>query len=114
MQNLIDAFTMLLAKIAASVAWFGKLFVAVFVALWDIGKDGVCWVVEEFMKLAVTTLQALDVSAISSNLGVWGSIPGNVMEVLSALGLGQAFTVIVAAIGVRMVLQLIPFTRLGS
>lgn len=109
-----EFFTMLFRKVAAFAEWIGKLWVAIFQALWDLLKDGVCWVVEQFLDLAVAAAQSLDVSGIQTGLSAWGSIPGNVLEVCAALGLGTAFSVISAAIGIRLVLQLIPFTRLGS
>jgi hypothetical protein len=36
------------------------------------------------------------------------------MEVMAAIGLGQALALIAAGLAVRFALQLIPFTRLGS
>jgi hypothetical protein len=114
MQMIVDAFTKLLAKIAAVVGWFGDLAKAVFLAGWDFIKDGFSWALESLLKIAVSAVQSLNVSTITNALGVWGSIPANVLDVCAALGLGTAFGIITAAIGVRLVLQLIPFTRLGS
>lgn len=114
MQAIVNAFTTFFAKIGKVVEWFGNLFKAVFVALWDLLKDGVCWVMESLLKIATGVLQSLDVTSISSQVGVWGSIPANVLEVCAALGLGTAFGIITAAIGIRFLLQLIPFVRLGS
>jgi hypothetical protein len=107
-------FSTFLYRIFEVVEWFGKLVVAAFEALWDLTKDGVSWVLEQFLQLATAAVQAVDLGGIDSALGVWGSIPGNVLEVCAALGLGTCFAIITAAIGVRMMLQLIPFTRLGS
>jgi len=107
-------FTMFLAKLTAIVAWFAALAVALFVASWDMFRDVPAWIVEQFLTLAGAAVGSLDVSGITSNLSAWGSIPANVLEVCSALGLGTAFAIIVSAIGVRFALQLVPFTRLGS
>ncbi len=105
---------MLLAKIASLLSWFGNLFVAVFVALWDILRDAGTWVFDESMQVAVSAVKSVDVGSISSQLSGYGSIPANVMEVMGAIGLGQALAIISAALAVRFTLQLIPFTRLGS
>lgn len=105
---------MLLAKIAALVGWFGRLFVAVFKAAWDMVTDVVCWALEGLLSVAVTLVSSLDLGGITASLSGWGSIPGEVLNVLGLLGAGQAATIIVSAIGIRLVLQLIPFTRLGS
>ena len=107
-------FTMLLAKIAAWAKWWGDLFVAVFVALWDFIRDAACWPFEQALKIAVSALQAIDTSALSGSLQSWGSLPGEVLNVLGLLGVGTALTIIGAAITIRFGLQLIPFVRLGS
>ncbi|MOA59084.1 hypothetical protein D3C78_1836160 [compost metagenome] len=57
---------------------------------------------------------AVDTSGIDASLGAWGAIPAEVLNVLGLLGAGEAVAIIISAIGVRMLLQLIPFTRLGS
>lgn len=106
-------FSALLAKIAAIAKWFGDLFVAVFVALWDLLKDGFSWCFEQVMDVAIDAVSSIDVSGIST-AGGWGSLPAEVINILALIGVGEATTIIVAAIGIRLVLQLIPFTRLGS
>lgn len=111
---MIAGLSMLLAKIAAAVAWFGDLFVAVFVALWDVVRDLFAWLFEQCLDVAISAVAAIDVSALTSNLNTWGSLPTEVLNVLAVLGVGQAVIIITAAIGIRIVLQLIPFTRLGS
>ncbi|HDM8072463.1 TPA: DUF2523 domain-containing protein, partial [Vibrio harveyi] len=42
------------------------------------------------------------------------SIPPTVAWVFAAVGLPQCLSIILAAITIRLLLQLIPFTRLGS
>lgn len=106
-------FTALIAKLAAVVKWFGDLFIAIFLSLWDIIKDGFSWVFEQLLTLATTAISAIDVSAFSG-VSAWGSAPAEIMNILALLGLAQAITIITAAIGIRLALQLIPFVRLGS
>ncbi|VTY21833.1 Uncharacterised protein [Xylophilus ampelinus] len=107
-------FTMLLAKLAAIVAWFGKLAVAVFVAGWDFIRDAACWAFEQVMEVVVSAVGAVDLSSVTGNLQSWGSLPGEILNILGLLGVSQAAGIIVAAIVIRLGLQLIPFTRLGS
>lgn len=109
-----NGFSMLFEKIAQILAWFGKLFVAVFVAAWDFATDVACWVFEGLLEITHTALSALDLSALDLALGAWGGLPPEIINVMGLLGVGQASVVIVAAIGIRLALQLIPFTRLGS
>lgn len=107
-------FTLLLAKIAAVVAWFAKLAVACFAAFWLLSTDVGCWVVEQLFDAAIDLVRQVDVSAFSNAISTWGSLPGEVLNVLGLLKVGYATAIIASAIGIRLVLQLIPFTRLGS
>lgn len=108
-------FSAVLAKIGAVVAWVGSLGVAVFVALWDIGKDGFCWCFEAGLQFAIWIMSTLDVSGVSGFAASgWGSLPGEIVNILGLLGVGTAIGIIASAIGIRMALQLIPFVRLGS
>lgn len=111
---MVAGFTMLLAKIVAALVWIGELFVAVFVAIWDWIRDAVCWPFEQIMEIAVAAIQALDLSGITAHVSAWGSLPGEIINVLGLLGVGEASAIIVAAITLRLLLQLIPFVRLGS
>lgn len=105
---------MLLAKLVALVSWFSSLFVAVFVSLWDIFRDVFAWLFEQSLGLALSMIGSLSLGGITNNLTSYGSIPANVMAVMSCIGLGQALSIITAALLIRFTLQLIPFVRLGS
>lgn len=109
-----SAFSMLFAKLAAVVGWFGKLFVAVFVAIWDLLSDLACWVFDGLLGIVVTAMAAIDLSELNGAFGAWSQLPPELLNVMGLLGVGAASAIIVAAIGVRLLLQLIPFTRLGS
>ena len=43
-----------------------------------------------------------------------GGLPAEILNVMALCGVGSAVTIITTAIGIRLALQLIPFTRLGS
>jgi len=109
-----QGFTFLLAKVVALARWFGELFVKVFEALWHMVTDAACWVFEGMLGIATTALNAMDFSALTQYANTWAQLPGGVIEVLSAVGLTTAVGIVITAIGIRLVLQLIPFTRLGS
>lgn len=108
------AFTLLFSKIAAVVKWFADLFVAIFKAAWDFIRDAVCWPFEQVMDIVLSAITALPLDALSTQSTAWGSLPGEILNILGLLGVGTAVTIISAAIGIRIVLQLVPFTRLGS
>lgn len=108
------AFTMLFAKISAVLSWIGSLWVAIFVAIWDVVKDAWSWPFDQVLSVAVSAIAEVDVSGISGNLQGWGGVPAEVMNLLSLLGVGTALSIIGGAIAIRFGLQLIPFVRLGS
>lgn len=106
-------FTLLFSKIAAVVQWFADLAVAVFVAGWDFITDGFAWAFEQILKVAVSALTVIDFSALA-NYTAGATLPASILNILALLGVGTAIAIIVAAITIRLGLQLIPFVRLGS
>lgn len=109
------ALTLIIKKIVGIATWFGSLFVAVFVALWDMIKDAFSWVFDQLMSIVVSAVAAIDVSALNGlSAQGWGALPAEVLNILGLIGVGTAIQIITAAILIRMVLQLIPFVRLGS
>lgn len=106
--------SMLIAKLAAAVKWIGLLFVAVFTAGWDLLRDVPAWVLDESMQVAVSAVGSIDVSKMQNAGQWWGGMPAEILNMLGLIGFGEAMAIIVAAISIRLVLQLIPFTRLGS
>ena len=111
---MVAGFTLLLAKIAAWAEWFGSLFVAIFVAAWDFVRDAAVWPFEQLMTIVVSAVSAINTAGVSGNLGAWASLTPDVLNVLGLLGCGTAITIISGAIGIRLLLQLIPFVRFGS
>lgn len=106
-------FSLVLAKISALLGWIGDLFIAVFVALWDMITDVLCWLFEQLLKVVSTAVQAIDFNGLSG-YAQGATLPGEIMNVLALLGVGTAITIILSAIAIRLGLQLIPFVRLGS
>ena len=107
-------FSVLLAKISAVLEWIGALWVAVFVALWDLVKDGFAWQFEQMLKIAISGIGSIDTSAVDAYVAQVGPLPAELLNILGLLGVGLAISIISAAIVIRLVLQLIPFVRLGS
>jgi len=114
MGALAAGLSMLIAKLVAALAWIGRLFVAVFVAAWDFVRDAFVWVFDELLGVAAMAIGSIDVSGMSSAGQWWGGLPAEIMNMLGLVGFGEACVIIASAIGIRLVLQLIPFTRLGS
>ncbi|KJY82424.1 VSK receptor [Vibrio galatheae] len=102
--------------------WVSDLFqqfldaiIALFMGLSEIAKDIVYW----FFDLIMTVVDTLLATAIAFfepiDIGQYMSgFPPEAAWVLAQIGLPQALGMIVSSIGIRIILQLIPFTRLGS
>lgn len=86
----------------------------IFTSLWTMLKDLFFWVLDQIMGLAVGLLGEVDLSAITQNFGVFNQIPEDILNILGLIGFAQCMIIIGGAIGIRMLLQLIPFVRLGS
>lgn len=114
MGAIASGISMLIAKLAAAVAWIGKLFVAVFVACWDMLRDVLAWCFEQVMEVVVAAVGTIDVTAFSDASGFWTGLSSEILNMLGLIGFGQAMAIIGAAIVIRLGLQLIPFVRLGS
>lgn len=114
MGAIVAGLQFLLGKIVALARYIGDLVKAVFVSLWDMLTDAVSWVFDQFLGIAVSALSVFDFSALTAQVGAWAGLPAQLLEVLSAIGLSTAVGMIVTALGIRLMLQLIPFTRLGS
>lgn len=109
-----DFFSKLLAKLSASLAWIGDLFASALTAVYSVFKDAFSWVFDSLLGVAVSAISAVDVSGISAYTSGSRNLPAEILNVLSLLGVGEAISIIVSALLIRMTLQLIPFVRLGS
>lgn len=103
----------LLGVVKFVIKWFSDLFVGIFKALWDMFTDLFCWCLDKLMSLAVSAANSLDLSGLTGFAPSSG-LPEEIINVMQLCGVGTAVGIIVSAIVLRLILQLIPFTRLGS
>jgi len=114
MQAIATAVGWVVAKIVGLWHLLGLLAVAVFSSASDLLKDMGCWVLDQVMGLTIHILGVFDFSALTQWATSWAGLPAMTLEVLRAVGISTSVGIIITAIGIRLVLQLIPFTRLGS
>ncbi|AVF61858.1 MULTISPECIES: DUF2523 family protein [Gammaproteobacteria] len=97
---------------------FNKLLVFLYqllVSLFNMLKDLFFWAVEQVMEMVNMLLSGVFALFAPVDMSQYmTSIPPTVSWVMAAVGLPQCLSIILAAITVRLMLQLIPFTRLGS
>ncbi|SFE11135.1 DUF2523 family protein [Paracidovorax konjaci] len=103
-------------KIDQFVDWWFELMPRFFKALLTLLQDVFLWCLEQCFSLAKSALDGitgLDTMAAEA-ARTWALVPTDVIVVLQTIGLGTALGIVTAAIVIRLMLQLIPFTRLGS
>lgn len=91
------------------------LIYSIYISIRDILFDIPLWIFDEIFKLgnlAIHSILQLFKPFDLSNYLTF--IPPEVSWVLSMIGFPQCLAIIASAISIRLVLQLIPFTRLGS
>lgn len=94
---------------------FLDVLYSVLLSVFDMLKDAFCFVFESILSVVSFALDGL-----GSMLGVLDIVqylsilPPEVQNVMALAGVNDASSIIVAAIGIRLLLQLVPFTRLGS
>ena len=103
------------AQFFAFLDWLYNLAVAAVSTLFAMLKDVGLWLFEQLLDLVTVILGALsfDLGAFDAQQYL-GQVGADVLNVMGLVGIDTAVSVIVAAILVRVLLQLVPFTRLGS
>lgn len=112
MGKVFEFFTALLAKIAAFASWLLQVVSRVFADLWNIFTDLFCWAFDSILGIAIAALSAISVPFNPQTY--YALIPPGTVQMLGAIGVTQALSIIVAALVVRFILQTIPFVRWGS
>ena len=92
---------------------FTYFFESFFLTLWDLSKEVFFFIFDSVLELVVHILVLLDFD-ISFLDPCQSGITAEIANILGLIGLGEAFAIIISAITIRILLQLVPFTRLGS
>lgn len=109
MQGIIDFF-------ADFIHWLFALVLACITTVVSLLQDLVCWTLDQLMGVATYVLSLLDFGFLSSTTlhDAVAQLPPTVLNVFFLLGLPYCLALITGAMFIRLILQLIPFTRLGS
>lgn len=102
--------------------WFAKrwgellnFLYSLILSIYDALHDFACFIFESLLNIVLASLEALgsilSVMDVSQYLAF---LPDEVENTMALVGISDASIIIVAAITIRILLQLIPFTRLGS
>lgn len=108
-------FSALLAKFVGMASWILALVVAMFAAWWLLGTDLGCWLFEQVLLLTVSILNGLNLDFSAFNPGAYvTAMPPELVQGLGLMRVPEAIAMILGSVVIRVTLQLIPFTRLGS
>lgn len=111
----VDFFVWLYDLIIDFFPWFWSFLKELFTALMNLLKDFMSWIFEEFLDLIISLLSSIPgVEKLQELSQYYSGLPGEVLSMMGLIGIPEATGIIVTAILVRLFLQLIPFTRLGS
>lgn len=95
--------------------WFVQVIGFVLVGIFDMFKDLLIYCFEQIGTLIVAIMGTIPAIPGADLLQeYWMLIPVEARDLALRAGLGEASTIIITAIGIRLLLQLIPFVRLGS
>lgn len=115
MQGIGLFFTTILGRIAGVLGWTGALAVAAFSAMWFLGTDLFVWLFDQSLGLAASVLDTFSFDAELFNPAAYiDALPPEILDMLRLCRVGECMAIIAASVVVRIMLQLIPFTRLGS
>lgn len=109
----------ILSAIDRFVQWCTDVLIEVFSSLLAMLKDLVFWTFEQLFSLVATLISgvsdAFGLAALAAKVAaLWAQVPPEIVQVMQAIGIPSALTIVVSGILIRFALQLIPFVRLGS
>lgn len=95
--------------------WVLDLIGKVFLSLWTLVTDFFAWILESLLAIVVGALTALgSIPGASLFSGAMEMLPPEAWTFMLRFNLPLCSGIIMGAIVIRLLLQLIPFVRLGS
>ena len=105
----------LLSWLNAFTAWILTVIASVFIGLWAMLTDLFIFVLDSLFDLVLYIVSGMSWDFTTFNpVTYWNQLPADLVSVLNLIGVPIALGMIVAALGIRFILQLIPFVRWGS
>lgn len=115
MGAILTFFAPLFSFFVGLPAWIISVLAVVFLSFFDFGKDFLCWIFENILDLVIYILNGFNFDFSSFGVSaLFGSLPPDLVALMAYIKFPQAVGMIITALGIRVLLQLIPFVRLGS
>lgn len=83
-------------------------------SVFDMLKEVLYWLFDSMMDVSIVAMNSLGAMLDFNPADYFAVIPAEVANIIGLIGLAEALTMITVSIVIRMLLQLIPFVRLGS
>lgn len=113
LETISNFFGWLYTTITGFFGWLLSLFTDLILAFLMMLKDLSVWLFDMLMGLAVAALNAVSFPLNFLDFsGYFSVIPAEAINMLGVLGIHTAFSIIMTAYGIRLVLRMIPY--LGS
>lgn len=93
------------------IQWLINLIIRLFDDVWSMVTDFFVWIFDKIADLVVSILTTTPAIIFPD---LWALLPFDVANMLGLIGIAPALALIISSLGIRFLLQLIPFTRLGS
>jgi len=114
MQALINFLRSIYNVITGFPSFLISVVKQIFCTLWDVLKDAIVYIFEKFFELAVYAIGLIPIPVDISPGAFLLGLPAEFLNIIGLIRLPEAMAIILSALLIRFVLQLIPFTRLGS
>ena len=86
--------------------------VALFVDIFELLKDLVFWIYEQILDVSAWGVSLVEDGLPTINLtGYWASAPQELIQILAYVHFNQCIDLVVSAIGIRFVMNFIPFIK---
>lgn len=97
------------------LSWIIGLVVQIFIDIFELQMDLVLWIVDQFLGLVSTIIGELPpIPGVEMVSGLFAQIPQEWWYLVYRLGIPECIGLYVGALGIRLLLQLIPAVRLGA
>lgn len=114
MDSVITAINNFLAWLGGFPAWILQLVHDFLASTFDMLGDLVAFVLDKLFQGVISLLGLIPVSTSFNANQYMAGAPAEFLGMLVAIRVPEALAILVLALGIRFLLQLIPFIRLGS
>ncbi|MBY0576413.1 MAG: DUF2523 domain-containing protein [Gallionellaceae bacterium] len=115
MESITTAINNLIDWISGLPAWIFSLFKDGLAALFDMLYDLLCYSLDMLWQAVTALIALVPVPSVTFNANNYlAGAPIEFISMLVAIRIPEAFAIIVAALGIRFLLGLIPVVRVGG